>query len=101
MTGCSFARSLAAAALVLACSSSSGSPSASGNGGGNPTLYGICASAGSPSAQLGMFVSGTFGFTLPVPAGQMQEVTLTVLNSGGTAATQMTDLDAAVVDPLV
>jgi hypothetical protein len=71
-----------------------GSEDGGGNGGsssGGPTLYGLCA-PGAPEASLGMFVSGTFGFTLPLPAGQAQEVTLTVLNNGPVKATQMTDL---------
>ncbi len=94
MNGSSLAGWIGVAAVLAACSSSSGaSPDAGGGGSGSTTLYGVCsAGGGAPEATLGMFVSGTFGFTLPVPAGQMQEVTLTVLNSGSGSATQMTDL---------
>ena len=95
MTALSFTRLLAAGALVAACTSPPGSLPSSpdgGSGNDNPTLYGICTAAGSAEATLGMFVSGTFGFTLPAPAGQKQEITLTVLNSGAAPATQMTDL---------
>ncbi len=80
-------------ALLAACSSSSSSPANSGNGSG--TLYGVCSASGATAgASLGMFVSGLYGFTLPEPAGQTQDVTLTVLNSGGTDATQIVDLTA-------
>jgi hypothetical protein len=93
MTGSSSAGALALAALLAACSSSSGStPGPSSNGG---TLYGICSGPGAAAeASLGMFVSGVYGFTLPEPAGQTQDVTLTVLNSGSMDATQIVDLTA-------
>ena len=108
MNGTSLAGWIGAAAVLAACGSSRPSSNPGGNGtdggsddggGGNdsgsssggPTLYGLC-SPGAPEAMLGMFVSGTFGYTLPLPAGQTQEVTLTVLNNGPTKATQMTDL---------
>jgi hypothetical protein len=39
-----------------------------------------------------MSVSDVFGYTLPVPAGQTHDVTLTVLNSGSAAATHIVDL---------
>jgi hypothetical protein len=94
MTFLSLARWLGAASLLAACSSASGSSSAGASGeDGGTSLYGLCsAGGGTPEASLGMFVSGVFGFTLPVPAGQTQQITLTVLNSGGAPATQMTDL---------
>jgi hypothetical protein len=92
MNGASLAGWIGVAAVLAACSSSSGASSDAGSS-GNSTLYGICSGGGgAPEATLGMFVSGTFGLTLPLPAGQMQEVTLTVLNSGSASATQMTDL---------
>jgi hypothetical protein len=90
MTGASLAGWVGTAAALAACSSSAGSTNPAADGGA--TLYGVCAAAGAPEATLGMFVSGTFGFTLPVPAGQTQDITLTVLNSGSAPATQMTDL---------
>jgi hypothetical protein len=91
MTGASFAGWLGAAAMLAACSSSSGSSSSTGGSGS--TLYGLCSTGrGSAQATLSMFVGGNFGFTLPLPAGQTQDVTLTVLNSGAAAATQMVDL---------
>lgn len=85
---------LALPALLAACSSSSGSsPGASPSGQG--TLYGVCSGGGpADEASLGMFTSGVYGFTLPLPAGETQDVTLTVLNSGGAAATKITDLTA-------
>ncbi len=82
---------LGAAAVLAACSHSAGSPEASDAGSG-ATLYGVCPVAGPPEANLGMSTPGVYGFTLPVPAGQTQDVTLTVLNSGTGPATQMVDL---------
>jgi hypothetical protein len=84
------ASSIGAVLLLAACSRHL-SPSPGGDDG--QTLYGIC-SAGpvAPEAALGIFVRGTFGYTLPLPAGQKQQVTLTVLNSGSLGATQMADL---------
>ena len=69
----SFAVGIGAAAVLAACSSTSGSTGPGGSGSSSSSLYGICSSGPSaPEATLGMFVSGEFGFTLPLPAGQMQ-----------------------------
>jgi hypothetical protein len=78
------------ATFLTACSSST-SPTNAQDGGA--TLYGVCSSApGTAEATLGMSVSNVFGFTLPLPAGETQDVTLTVLNSGSGPATQIVDL---------
>ena len=93
MNGSSLAGWIGAATVLAACSSSSSPSNGDGGAGGGTTLYGICSASGAgPEASLGMFVSDAFGFTLPIPAGQMQEVTLTVLDSGPVAATQIVDL---------
>ena len=90
MTSLSTLGWLATAALLAACSSRG--PAGSEDDAGTP-LFGVCSAvAAPPEATLGMSVGGVFGFTLPVPAGQTQDVTLTVLNSGSLAATQMVDL---------
>ncbi|HEY8091021.1 MAG TPA: hypothetical protein VIF09_24330, partial [Polyangiaceae bacterium] len=84
------AGSIGAAALMVACAHHL-SPSPGGDDG--QKLHGICSVSQVPAeAVLGMFVSGSFGYTLPLPAGQKQQVTLTVLNSGSLGATQMVDL---------
>jgi hypothetical protein len=82
---------LGTAVLLTACSSQGSDSSSSDDA--RTQLFGVCSAvAGPPEASLGMFVNGVYGFTLPVPAGQTQDVTLTVLNSGAVAATQMVDL---------
>jgi hypothetical protein len=92
MSVVSFVRWLGGAALLVACSSGS---SSTGTDAG-ATLFGVCSVGGAPAeASLGMFVTGVFGFSLPVSAGQTVPVTLTVLNSGSAPATQMLDLTPA------
>src|SRR5271165_349655 len=81
----------AAALTLTACSGSSGKGAAS-DAGAPATLYGICAvGAGASGASLGMSTEGVYGYTLPVPAGQTESVTLTVLNRGDLPATRMLD----------
>jgi hypothetical protein len=84
------------AALVLGACSSSGKGGASdADAGGSTTLYGLCSvGGGATGADLGMSADGVYGYTLPLPAGQTQDITLTVLNRGPLPATQMLDVTA-------
>jgi hypothetical protein len=91
MNRLSVACGVVAVALLAACSHSAGSHGGS-DAGSAATLYGVCPASGLAEASLGMSTPGVYGFTLPEPAGQTQDVTLTVLNGGAAPATQMVDL---------
>jgi hypothetical protein len=58
----------------------------------NVTVFGVCPAGRLPEASLGMSTLGAYGYTMPVAAGQTQDVTLTVINRGDVEATQMVDL---------